>query len=206
MVTAPVLVILYERTFVFSSWREAFQQRTAYYAGLMSSWVMLAALISTGPRNHSTGFNSNESPWMYVLNQTVLVTRYLSLTIWPRRLVMVYGNLMPLTFGQALPYATFILAALAATGIGLVRTPRIGFLGVWFFVTLAPTSSIVPIWTEVGAERRMYVPLVALVVLTVVAVSCIKHVGAASKAVAWVLVSAALAAGTFSRNRDYASG
>ncbi len=42
--------------------------------------------------------------------------------------------------------------------------------------------------------------------LTVVAASFIKHVGATSKAVAWVLVSAALAAGTFSRNRDYSSG
>ena len=41
----------------------------------------------------------------------------------------------------------------------------LGFLGVWFFVTLAPTSSVVPIATEVGAERRMYLPLMALAVL-----------------------------------------
>ena len=36
-----------------------------------------------------------------------------------------------------------------------------------FFLTLAPTSSIVPIATEVGAERRMYLPLAALSVLAV---------------------------------------
>ena len=217
MVTAPVLVILYERTFVFSSWREAVQQRKAYYAGLTSSWVMLAALISTGPRNHSTGFNSNESPWMYVLNQTVVVTRYLSLTVWPRRLVMVYGNLMSLTFGQALPYATFILVLLAATGICLVRTPRIGFLGVWFFVTLAPTSSIVPIWTEVGAERRMYVPLAGLIALAVVTSSLALQRFSQRIPAAWVRwriagtwsvlfgVAAVLAGRTVVRNRDYDS-
>ena len=34
-----------------------------------------------------------------------------------------------------------------------------------FFLTLAPTSSVVPIASEVGAERRMYLPLAALVVL-----------------------------------------
>ena len=36
------------------------------------------------------------------------------------------------------------------------------FLGAWFFMTLAPSSSLVPIATEVGAERRMYLPLMAL--------------------------------------------
>ena len=38
-----------------------------------------------------------------------------------------------------------------------------GFLGAWFWITLAPTSTIVPIATEVAAERRMYLPLAALV-------------------------------------------
>jgi len=36
-----------------------------------------------------------------------------------------------------------------------------------FFLTLAPTSSVIPIASEVGAERRMYLPLAALVVLAV---------------------------------------
>jgi hypothetical protein len=35
-------------------------------------------------------------------------------------------------------------------------------------MTLAPTSSIVPIATEVGAERRMYLPLISVVVLVVI--------------------------------------
>jgi tetratricopeptide (TPR) repeat protein len=38
-----------------------------------------------------------------------------------------------------------------------------------FFLTLAPTSSIVPITSEVGAERRMYLPLAAIAVLLVLA-------------------------------------
>ena len=41
--------------------------------------------------------------------------------------------------------------------------------GLWFFVTLAPASSIVPVATEVGAERRMYLPLMAIAVLFAIA-------------------------------------
>jgi tetratricopeptide (TPR) repeat protein len=57
---------------------------------------------------------------------------------------------------------------LALTVVAFARWPLIGFAGVWLFTTLAPTSSIVPIATEVGAERRMYLPLVAPVTLAVV--------------------------------------
>ena len=49
----------------------------------------------------------------------------------------------------------------------LARRRHAGFLGAWCFITLAPTSSIVPIATEVGADRRMYLPLAGLVVLLV---------------------------------------
>jgi tetratricopeptide (TPR) repeat protein len=62
------------------------------------------------------------------------------------------------------------IALVAATAVALVRWPRIGFPGACFFLTLAPTSSIIPIVTEVGAERRMYVPLMALAVLAVAAI------------------------------------
>src|SRR5215510_9409153 len=58
-------------------------------------------------------------------------------------------------------------ALLAATVVALVRNWPVGFLGAWFFLTLAPTSSIMPISTEVGAERRMYLPLMAIVTLVV---------------------------------------
>jgi hypothetical protein len=40
-------------------------------------------------------------------------------------------------------------------------SPRI--LGAWFFVILAPTSSVVPIVGSPMAEHRMYLPLAAVV-------------------------------------------
>ena len=46
----------------------------------------------------------------------------------------------------------------------LWKRPRLGFLAAWFFVILAPTSSVLPIVSEVAAERRMYLPLLAVIV------------------------------------------
>src|SRR5207248_6016874 len=86
-------------------------------------------------------------------------------------LVLNYGTPVPVTFGEVAPFALAIGLLLIATVVALARWPKVGFLGAWFFITLAPTSSVVPIATEVGAERRMYLPLIALVVLGVVGAS-----------------------------------
>ena len=42
-----------------------------------------------------------------------------------------------------------------------MRRPALGFLGAWFFLILAPTSSFIPI-EDAAFEHRMYLPLAAL--------------------------------------------
>jgi hypothetical protein len=149
---------------------------------------------------------------VYLLNQVELIARYLWLTVWPRALVLDYGLPRPLTPGDVWPQALLVVALGVAAAVALVRWPRIGFLAAWFFVTLGPTSSIIPIQTEVGAERRMYLPLMALVVLGVTAVGrpftgrqLAGRKGPAYKLVVSVVVIVLLAAGTILRNRDYRS-
>ncbi|HEX7777782.1 MAG TPA: tetratricopeptide repeat protein, partial [Vicinamibacterales bacterium] len=144
-------------------------------------------------------------PWTYLLNQAAMITRYVRLAIWPRDLVLYYGWPMPVTLTDVLPQALFILGLLALTAITLYRSPRVGILGVWFFLTLAPTSSILPIATEVGAERRMYLPLMALVVLAVVGLSHRSLARGRGGALVLTTVAALLAAGTYARTTEYAS-
>jgi tetratricopeptide (TPR) repeat protein len=89
----------------------------------------------------------------------------------------------------------------------------LGFLGVWFFIILSPTSSFVPIVTEVGAERRMYLPLAGLAVLVVTAahalVQQLARRGYARRELSWIAVGAslavagALAGATMHRNQEY---
>ena len=88
-----------------------------------------------------------------------MLVRYLRLAAWPTELVVNYGWPRALTLTEVLPYALVVVGCLVATALALWRWPTLGVLGAWFFLTLAPTSSIVPIATEVGAERRMYLPL-----------------------------------------------
>ena len=168
MVTAPLMVALYDRSFVFPSVRDAWARRWRLYAGLAAAWIVLALLLWSGPRAHSAGFASGITAWTYLLNQTRMIPHYLRLAIWPRSLVVNYGWPAPVTLADVLPQALFISVLFVATVVALVRSPALGFAGAWFFVTLAPTSSIVPIATEVGAERRMYLPLIAIIALAVV--------------------------------------
>ena len=213
MVVAPVVVMLYDRTFTFGSFRDAFRERRGYYAALCATWLVLVALLWSSPRGDSAGFaGASVSPWEYLLNQSVMIVRYLRLAFWPRGLVLDYGEPPHVTLTDVAPYF-FVVAALAvATIVALVRKPTIGFLGAWFFLTLSPTSSIVPISTEVGAERRMYLPLIAVVAFCVIAVrwfarSTVRGLGGSGVqrfAVAPVVVLLSIA--TYQRNAEYRSG
>src|ERR1700687_3160888 len=231
MVTAPIMVVLYDRAFVFGSMGEAVRRRGRFYAVLATTWLILAALVSSGPRMFSAGFSTGVSPWSYLLNQCVMIPRYLRLVFWPRSLVLAYGYPRSVALVDVLPYAALVIVLLIATAATFVRHPPLGFAGVWFFLTLAPTSSILPIATEVGAERGMYLPLVALIASIVAALSLLSdrlarsalatrdatHRGTldapepprtwrAGELSALLLLSAALGVGTFTRNREYASG
>ena len=214
MAVAPLAVLLYDRVFEFGSFGEAVRSRRFLYAGLAATWVELGALMWRWPR--STVGLAGVGPWTYFLNQIEMIARYLGLAVWPRSLVLDYGLPRALTVREVAPQALLLLLMCLATAIALVRRPAIGFLGAMFFLTLAPTSSFVPIASEVGAERRMYLPLAALIVFAVTlgwfvvgrlrarlpARSGTLLGGAVCVAVAMV---AALGVRTVYRNREYAT-
>lgn len=222
MVIAPVMVILFDRSFSYGSIQQALRERWRFYAALMSTWLVLIASAWTGPRAMSAGFSSGLSPMTYLWNQAIMVPHYLRLAAWPRDLVVDYGWPVPLTLQDVLPRVLLLATLLVLTVVALIRWPRAGFPGAWFFLTLAPTSSIVPIATEVGAERRMYLPLAGLLVLVVAAAAAATERGGrraprdptpsrrplTSGVAAWAAVfaiSALLVSMTMARNREYAS-
>jgi len=168
--TVPVMALLYDATFAAGSIREAVRQRGGLYAGLVASWGVLAALHWDTPRSSSAGFTAGMSPWDYLLTQAPMIVHYLRLAVWPHPLIADYGVTEPATLVAVWP-SLALLVVLAAGALALWRwRPPLAFLATWFFVTLAPASSVVPIVTEVGAQRRMYLPLIALVVFGVLIV------------------------------------
>jgi tetratricopeptide (TPR) repeat protein len=220
MATAPLMVVLFDRLWLFDSTRSAIEARWRLYLGLAATWLLLIALTWSGPRAHSAGFSTGVSPWSYLLNQAVMIVRYLQLAVWPRSLVLNYGWPQPLTLIDVWPSALVIVVGLGLTIFTAIRYSPLSVPGVWFFLTLAPTSSVVPIATEVGAERRMYLPLVSIVVLAVMLVGWLwdrvtraseGRPGVPARTAAWagglglLLTAAPLAAATTARNREYSS-
>ncbi|MSU49136.1 MAG: tetratricopeptide repeat protein [Opitutus sp.] len=202
MVTAPVIVFLYDRTFVARSFASAWRRRSAYYIALATSWLLLAWLVvhNDGARGASAGFGLGIPWWTYLLKQCEALVLYLKLSLWPYPLVLDYGTGVVRSVVEVWWQAIAVLISLVAT-IGLMkRKPAAGFLGTCFFVVLAPSSSVVPLVTQTMAEHRMYLPLAAIVV--VVAIATHAWLGARAK---WLLAVVAVGWGgaTAARNHDY---
>lgn len=164
--TIPVIVFLYDRTFVAGGFAAAWRVRRGYYIALMASWGLLALLaLSQGGRGMSAGYAGGMNWWEYALTQCWAVARYLRMAFWPAGQLFDYGIMLVRGFSDVFAQAMLLAVLLCATVWALVRKPVIGFLGAWFFVILAPTSSVVPVVTQTIAEHRMYLPLIAVVAL-----------------------------------------
>ena len=202
MVTAPLMVLLYDRTFIAGSFRAAWTQRRRLYVGLGGTWLLLGYLMA-GVHQRGVGYGFGVTWQAYALTECWVVVNYLWLALWPHPLVFDYGR--DIIVGQvadAAPYALILLLLLSAVAIGLKRWPAIGFLGAWFLVILAPTSSVVPVAYQPMAENRMYLPLAAVVVLAVMGIHAL--VGRRTVVVVVALVIG-LGALTWRRNQDYRS-
>jgi tetratricopeptide (TPR) repeat protein len=172
MVTAPVLIVVYDRIFRVSSWRALFADRARrwFYAGLAASWLLLAALVAQGGRADSAGFSLGLSWYRYLYSQGWAIAHYLLLVVWPRDLRFDYG-LEPVKGLGGLIGGLIVLALALSLLVAAVRSKRwwVVFLILWFFAILAPSSSVLPIQTEIAAERRVYLASSALIVGIVVA-------------------------------------
>jgi hypothetical protein len=208
MVTAPLMVVLYDWAYRSGPYADVLRRRRGLYAGLAATWVVLVVLMAGGPRAATVGFGHGVGGVEYALNQCVAIAGYLKLVVWPDPLVLDYGFPGHPSVGEVLPYALLLAALLAAAVTLLTRRPVLGYPAVWLLVTLAPTSSVVPIATEVAAERRMYLPLAGLIVLVViaawlVAARCLGRPARIAAGLVLILVTASLVAVTWRRNAVY---
>jgi tetratricopeptide (TPR) repeat protein len=149
------------------------------------------------------------TPWSYFLTEIRVYLHYMGLFVWPEDLCA--DRVM--TWSQAVwqgPVARAILLNVAIVGWAFSRwkeRPIIPFGIAWFYITLAPTSSIMPL-SEPATEHRLYVALPGLVFALVGALGPLVERALASgprrrMAVLGLLGGVALAAGvrTVFRNR-----
>jgi tetratricopeptide (TPR) repeat protein len=172
MVSAPLMVLLFERTFVAGSLVKALRQSWPLYCGLACGWLLLLWLHAGAPHHESAGFELGVSGYEWWLTQTKVLLMYLKLVIWPWPLLIHYD--MP--YLDSLAESWIYVVPVALLGLGtlylLWRNHPVGYLGTAAFAILSPTF-VIPIPTEVAAERRMYLALAAIVPLVVVGGYCL---------------------------------
>jgi tetratricopeptide (TPR) repeat protein len=215
LVTAPVLLLLYDRCFISGSFSQALKQRWKTHLTLaIITWLTLGLLMWTNlHRGGTAGLGLAISPLDYARTQLSAITMYLKLSLWPSPLILDYGVPVSQTWTQVLPAAFLILMLLGLTLWALWKHPKVGFAAAAFFACLAPTSSIIPVTTQTMAEHRMYLSLAPLLALVVVGgrfawkkVEPLLSIRfAPAPAVAACLFAVLFVTLTFTRNRDYTS-
>ncbi len=173
MVTAPVVTLLFDGMFLAGSLRAALRRRWVLYSGLAVTWLVLVlcgvfgSVWGSGDAWRTVGFGvKGTSAWGYLISQSEILLHYLRLSVWPVGLCLDYG--WPVADGvRDVLVSLIVIAGLVAGSIwAYVRRYWAGFAGLWFFIVLAPTSSLVPI-RDLAFEHRMYLPLAGVVVLIV---------------------------------------
>jgi len=214
MITAPLAALLYDRAFLSGGFRAALRGRRGFYIALAATWLVPAVLLSL-PHESSLSAGPGAgliSPAGYLATQAGVVFHYLRLVFWPRGLCLDYA--WPPAVDPAAVVAPGLVVALllgAAIVLSWRRRPA-GFGLLFFFLVLAPTSSVIPI-ADYAVEHRLYVPLAGIVAVAVPAMwAGLRRVlpgeprlrrAAATTAVG--VVAAVLGLMTAGRNATYAS-
>lgn len=216
-VTAPLVILLYDRAFLAGSFRETWKRRRGMYVGLGACWIVFGLLLlwSGGPvPSHGTTAGAHPcSPVEYARSQFGVILHYLRLSFWPYPQVFDYAWPVAHTASEIVPGGLVAGGLLAATVFALIRWPKWGTLGAWFFLILAPTSSIVPI-LDLAFEHRMYLSLAAVVAAAAItAYEATTWLAARFHMVSWgwivtqavpaLAVLGALGAATYARNQVY---
>lgn len=170
----PLLIVLLDALVLGSAWRPALRRALPLLATLpvVPVLILLCSAALSGSLDLAGGLNivnSRDEPLthlQYLFTQLGVLAHYLRLLIWPTGQNIdpaweVSSSLMsPAVFGPLLLHlGLFTLAALAFRRWGRVDgRARLALAGVlWFYLGIAPSSSLVPL-PDMVAEHRAYLP------------------------------------------------
>src|SRR5262249_34594620 len=106
---------------------------------------------------------SGISPYSYFLTELRVIVRYIQITFIPAGLNLAYDFPPSNSFlePRVILSSLVLLGFLSWAWWLRKRQPIVSFSILWFFITLAPTSSFFPI-RDVIFEHRLYLPMVGL--------------------------------------------
>jgi len=173
-IAAPVMLVLIDTLVCHTHWRQALWRNRALLACLpiiplhvvLISWVQNAGALDLGHAINMT--NQQAAPYAhgdFLLTQVTVLVHYLRLIVWPTDLTLdpewpLYHSLFA---PPVLLSGMIILAVLSLAGWIWwrartdLRSSLATVFTLWFFITIAPASGLVPL-PDLVAEHRSYLP------------------------------------------------
>jgi len=206
-VALPVLLLIYDFLYVSRFEPSKLVRRLTFPHG--PYWAIVTIVLAfRWARFGAIGMAQPVRPvWTNLMTQAHVVLNYLQLALVPVGLtvehsVPEYSSL----FDPTTLVAVGTIGAVVMLAVVFARNmPACSFGVLWYFVTLVPSSSVVPLAT-IMSEHRTYLPLSGLVVLAPAGIAALvdrrafkehrREVGAGV-----VVLMAALSAATVARNR-----
>ena len=212
-ITIPLMVVLYDRAFRVPTWRAIVRPRSHrgwFYIALAVASIASFVGIASGARGATAGFATGIPWYSYFYSQCWAIAHYLYLVVVPGSFTVDYGN-QAIHGARGIAGLILLSAFAIATLVAWTKVPRFGwfaFAGSWFFLLLAPSSSFVPIGTEIAAERRVYLALCAILLLGIIGAESVRRRYAARVTsrqlfIGFGAVATVLAAGTAARSYTY---
>jgi len=204
VITVPVMLLVYDLFYVSRFQTATFIRRLLWphlpYLVIASIVLILQVFVLGMPQ-------PARPVWTNLMTQSHVLLNYLQLAVLPVGLTVDHG--VPeytRLFEPTTLVTVFTICVVVALAAVLARKfPSLSFATFWYFVTLAPSSSVVAL-PVLMSEHRAYLPLSGLVMLVPMAVARVALTPALQKrrrevGVAFVLLLAAMSAATVARNR-----
>ncbi|MFA4827673.1 MAG: tetratricopeptide repeat protein [Thermodesulfovibrionales bacterium] len=155
-ITLPVVILVYDFYFLED---RPFLKRIAGPGIFIGLALITGILIISGfSKSIDAGFSVKTfTPWEYLLTQFRVVTTYIRLLFLPVNQNLDYDFRISRSFFEVDTVLSFIfLLMLLFSALLLFKKWRLGsFFILWFFIILAPTSTIIPIIDPIF-EHRVY--------------------------------------------------
>jgi Tetratricopeptide repeat. len=164
-ITLPLMILLYDYCFLRTEdkgrvdWKYAAPLLATIF--IIPLTMFLTRSVDFIGMHRIAGTTPNISPWHYLLTQFNVVVTYVRLLFIPVNQNFDYDYHISRSLLELPALSGLILLALIlAAAIKLFSKYRLASFGIfWFFLTLLPESSIIPI-RDVIYEHRLYLPMV----------------------------------------------
>ncbi|KAF0146401.1 MAG: hypothetical protein FD156_69 [Nitrospirae bacterium] len=164
-ITLPVVILLYDFYFLED---RPFLERIAGPGIFIGLALITGILIIYGfSKSIDAGFSVKAfTPWEYLMTQFRVLTAYIRLIFLPVNQNLDYDFRISRSFFEAETALSFIfLLMLLFSALLLFKKWRLGsFFILWFFIILAPTSTIIPIIDPIF-EHRVYLASAGIFVI-----------------------------------------